>query len=53
MIWAIYVFPLFALKKRYGEEQNNTPVKSTMTKQMLTILAFALSPLSLPPSPLA
>lgn len=51
MIWAMYVFPLFALKKRYGEEQNNRPVKSTMTKEMLTILAFTLSPLSLPPSP--
>ena len=57
MIWAIYVLPLFALKRKNQEKQNNRPVKSTVTKEMLTVLAFLLSPLSVPlplkPTPLA
>lgn len=53
MIWAIHVFPLFSLKRRNREEQNKRTVKSTMTREMLTILAFTLSPFSLPLFPQA
>jgi len=47
----MYVFPSFALEKRSREAQNNGPAKSTTTKEMLIILAFTLSPLSVPLSP--